>query len=402
MLLYYIDDSFFRPTAFARLMRARLESWMERDRPQLVVVSVSVRCDSALREFAQRWQIPVLTSSGVFDYGGVRGILRCDSLLLEPFPLMRCYSGSFIRAEVRRGRAERVYLDFFPDEQTEAFLRLSEQLEKMLSEQLAEKKWYSPFPQFQTTQRPDRAAMAVLEGRVIVMCDNSPIGLILPTDYNSFIRTSDDYYSRFEIATFGRILRYLALGVSLLLPGIYAAMAMFHQQMLPTKLLLSIIESKQDVPFSTLFEVVGLLCAFELLQQAGLHLPQAVGTAVSIIGGLVVGTAAVDAKLVSPAALIVTASSGICGFTLPNRELSDALRLWRLGLTVLGGVLGLFGVTAGLLLLLIKLAGLESLGRSYLAPFGEAEVKGALVRERLTEQKWRDGTLRPLGERNQR
>ena len=124
MLLYYIDDSFFRPTAFARLMRARLESWMERDRPQLVVVSVSVCCDSALREFAQRWQIPVLASSGVFDYGGVRGILRCDSLLLEPLPLMRCYSGSFIRAEV----------------QTDAFLRLSEQLEKMLSEQLAEKK----------------------------------------------------------------------------------------------------------------------------------------------------------------------------------------------------------------------------------------------------------------------
>ena len=92
------------------------------------------------REFAQRWQIPLLASSGVFDYGGVRGILRCDSLLLEPLPLMRCYSGSFIRAEVRRGRAERVYLDFFPDEQTEAFLRLSEQLEKMLSEQLAEKK----------------------------------------------------------------------------------------------------------------------------------------------------------------------------------------------------------------------------------------------------------------------
>ena len=122
----------------------------------------------------------------------------------------------------------------------------------------------------------------------------------------------------------------------------------------------------------------------------------------SIIGGLVVGTAAVDAKLVSPAALIVTASSGICGFTLPNRELSDALRLWRLGLTVLGGVFGLFGVTAGLLLLLVRLAGLESLGRSYLAPFGEAEVKGALVRERLAEQKWRDGMLRPIDERNQR
>ena len=148
--------------------------------------------------------------------------------------------------------------------------------------------------------------------------------------------------------------------------------------------------------------MVGFFCACLLVQQAGLHLPQAIGTAVSIIGGLVVGTAAVDAKLVSPAALIVTASSGICGFTLPNRELSDALRLWRLELTVLGGIFGLFGVTAGLLLLLVRLAGLESLGRSYLAPFGEAEVKGALVRERLAEQKWRDGTLRPIDERNQR
>lgn len=202
------------------------------------------------------------------------------------------------------------------------------------------------------------------------------------------MRSPEDRATDFFSASMLRLLRYAALGVSLLLPALYAAMAMFHQQMLPTKLLLSIIESKQNVPFSTLLEVLGLLCAFELLQQAGLHLPQAVGTAVSIIGGLVVGTAAVDAKLVSPAALIVTASSGICGFTLPNRELSDAVRLWRFVLTVLAGLWGLFGVTVGLLLLLTELAGLESLGRSYLSPFGRAEVKGALVRPRLVRQKW--------------
>ncbi len=105
-------------------------------------------------------------------------------------------------------------------------------LDSGMLEQLAEKKWYSPFPQFQTTQRPDRAAMAVLEGRVIVMCDNSPIGLILPTDYNSFIRTSDDYYSRFEIATFGRILRYLASFFAMTLPGFYLAVTNFHTQIL--------------------------------------------------------------------------------------------------------------------------------------------------------------------------
>ena len=109
-----------------------------------------------------------------------------------------------------------------------------------------------------------------------------------------------------------------------------------------------------------------------------------------------------DAKLVSPAALIVTASSGICGFTLPNRELSDAVRLWRFVLTVLAGLWGLFGVTVGLLLLLTELAGLESLGRSYLSPFGRAEVKGALVRPRLVRQKWRDGALKPMDDQNQR
>ena len=113
---------------------------MDRDQPQLLIVSGRRNCDAPLRELSARRNIAVLNAPGVFDYAGVRGILRCDSLLLEPLPLMRCYSGSFIRAEVRRGRAERVYLDFFPDEQTEAFLRLSEQLEKMLSEQLAEKK----------------------------------------------------------------------------------------------------------------------------------------------------------------------------------------------------------------------------------------------------------------------
>ena len=258
------------------------------------------------------------------------------------------------------------------------------------------------FPLLEFTERTDHFCQGLLDGQVGLLVDGLPIGYLAPVSFGRLMRSPEDRATDYLSASMLRSLRYLALGVSLLLPGIYAAMAMFHQQMLPTKLLLSIIESKQDVPFSTLFEVVGLLCAFELLQQAGLHLPQAIGTAVSIIGGLVVGTAAVDAKLVSPAALIVTASSGICGFTLPNRELSDALRLWRLGLTVLGGVLGLFGVTAGLLLLLIKLAGLESLGRSYLAPFGEAEVKGALVRERLAEQKWRDGMLRPIDERNQR
>ena len=258
------------------------------------------------------------------------------------------------------------------------------------------------FPLLEYTERTDHFCQGLLDGQVGLLTDGLPLGYLAPVGLGRLMRSPEDRATDFLSASMLRLLRYAALGVSLLLPALYAAMAMFHQQMLPTKLLLSIIESKQNVPFSTLLEVLGLLCAFELLQQAGLHLPQAVGTAVSIIGGLVVGTAAVDAKLVSPAALIVTASSGICGFTLPNRELSDAVRLWRFVLTVLAGLWGLFGVTVGLLLLLTELAGLESLGRSYLSPFGRAEVKGALVRPRLVRQKWRDGALKPMDDQSQR
>ena len=258
------------------------------------------------------------------------------------------------------------------------------------------------FPLLEYTERTDHFCQGLLDGQVGLLADGLPLGYLAPVGLGRLMSSPEDRATDFFSASMLRLLRYAALGLSLLLPALYAAMAMFHQQMLPTKLLLSIIESKQNVPFSTLLEVLGLLCAFELLQQAGLHLPQAVGTAVSIIGGLVVGTAAVDAKLVSPAALIVTASSGICGFTLPNRELSDAVRLWRFVLTVLAGLWGLFGVTVGLLLLLTELAGLESLGRSYLSPFGRAEVKGALVRPRLVRQKWRDGALKPMDDQNQR
>ena len=258
------------------------------------------------------------------------------------------------------------------------------------------------FPLLEYTERTDHFCQGLLDGQVGLLADGLPLGYLAPVGLGRLMRSPEDRATDFFSASMLRLLRYAALGVSLLLPALYAAMAMFHQQMLPTKLLLSIIESKQNVPFSTLLEVLGLLCAFELLQQAGRQLPQAGGTAGAIIGGRGVGTTAGDAKRVSPAALIVTASSGICGFTLPNRELSDAVRLWRFVLTVLAGLWGLFGVTVGLLLLLTELAGLESLGRSYLSPFGRAEVKGALVRPRLVRQKWRDGALKPMDDQNQR
>ena len=232
----------------------------------------------------------------------------------------------------------------------------------------------------------DLLCVGLVCGQMGVRVDGVPVGFLAPGCLGRLIPSPEDRAVDYISATCVRILRYLALAASLLLPGLYAAMAMHHPEMLPARLLAAIIESKKDVPFSTILEVLGLLAAFEILQEAGLHLPQAIGTAVSIIGGLVVGTAAVDAKLVSPAALIVSAAAGICGFALPSRDLSDAVRIWRFALTAMAGAAGLFGLTVGTILLLIHLAGLRSLGEAYLAPFSDVGTGGALVRRRYDKR----------------
>ena len=247
------------------------------------------------------------------------------------------------------------------------------------------------FPMMQYTERTDKFCQGLLAGQVGLLVDGLPEGFLAPVSLGRLMQSPEDRAVDHVSATCVRVLRYLAGLASLLLPGLYAAMAMYHQGMIPTKLLEAIIESKQNVPFPTILEVLGLLAAFEILQEAGLHLPQAIGTAVSIIGGLVVGTAAVDAKLVSPAALIVTASAGICGFALPSRDLSDALRIWRFALAALGGLAGLFGVTVGTLTLLLHLAGLSSLGEAYLAPFSAVRAGGAFVRRRYGRRR-REGS----------
>lgn len=239
------------------------------------------------------------------------------------------------------------------------------------------------FPLLQYTERTDRFVTALLGGRVGILVDGLPLGYLAPVDLGRLMDSPEDLGRDYVSASAIRVLRYAALLVSLLLPGLYVAMAAFHQEMIPTKLLLAIIESKQSVPFPTIVEVLFLLLAFEVLQEAGLQLPQSIGQTVSIIGGLVVGTAAVEAKLVSPAALIAVSVAGICGFALPGRDFADAIRIWRLILAVLASLGGLFGLTAGFLLLVGHLAGLSSYGLAYLAPFSAARGGGAVLRKRL-------------------
>ena len=236
----------------------------------------------------------------------------------------------------------------------------------------------TPFPLLQYTERTDKVAQGLLSGRVGLLADGLPQGYLLPVDLGYLMTSPEDEGMDYVSASFIRCLRYGSLLLSLLLPAVYIALASFHQQMIPLLLLKSIIESKQSVPFSTAVEVLALLLAFELLQEAGIHLPQSVGQSVSIIGGIVVGTAAVEASLISPAALIAVSLAGICGFALPNRDFAQAVRLFRFGFALAGAFAGLFGVTVGFLVLLIHLAGLTSLDVPYLMPFSDGSAKELL------------------------
>ena len=232
----------------------------------------------------------------------------------------------------------------------------------------------SPFPQLLHTERPDRFAQYLTEGRVGLLVDGLPIGLLGPASFADFMRCSGDSASSPLIASSLSLLRWLALLLSLLLPALYVAVALYHQEMLPTRLLLSIIEAKQRVPFSTALEVIGMLLSFELLQEAGLHLPNPIGDTVSIIGALIVGQSAVEARIVSPIAIIVVAFAGIAGYTLPSQDLGAAVRLLRLGLVIAAVAAGLFGIGIALCLLLLHLAEMDSLGRNYTAPLSDGEA----------------------------
>ena len=249
-------------------------------------------------------------------------------------------------------------------------------LDSGIIEQLTEKMKYSPFPQFQTTQRPDRAAMAILEGRIVLLSDNSPVALIFPATYNTFIQTSDDYYSRWEIASFTRALRYLASFLAMVFPGLYLAMTNFHTQILPTDLLLSLAASRQGVPFPAMVEVILMEIAFELLREAGVRLPGANGNTIGIVGGLIIGQAAVDANIVSPIVVIVVALTALCSFAVPNEEFATAFRILKFMFIFLCGGMGFLGFLAGLLVVLIHLSHLESFGIPYLAPFVGADLNG--------------------------
>ncbi|BBF42146.1 spore germination protein GerKA [Lachnospiraceae bacterium KM106-2] len=262
-------------------------------------------------------------------------------------------------------------------------------------EQLTEREHYSPFPEFQATERPDKAASAITEGRVVVIVDNSPMVLLLPTTLNAFFQASDDAYNRWEVATFSRVLRYIAAFLAVALPGLYLAVLNFESELLSSSLSLSFAAAREGVPFSALVEVIIMEIAFELLLEAGIRLPGPMGNTIGIVGGLIIGDAAVAANLVSPMIVIIVALTAISAFTVPNESFANAFRLVRYIIIFLSAWLGLYGFSIGVLLFLIHLCGLKSFGTPYLLPYvasninGGNELKDAILKEPATKLKVR-------------
>ena len=253
------------------------------------------------------------------------------------------------------------------------------------------------FPLLQYTERTDRFCHGLLEGRVGLFVDGLPVGYLAPVDIGYLMGSPEDMGRDFITASCIRVLRYLALLISLLLPGLFIAMIDYHRDLLPEVLGGVLLQSKQSTPFASTWEVLGMLIAFELIQESGIHLPQSIGQSVSIIGGIVVGSAGAEAGLISPVALIAVSIAGICGFVLPNRDLAAAIRVWRFVLAALASMWGLTGIGLCLAILLVHLGSLQSLGVRYMIPF-----EPGLLRKRLIKYKRRDTTSRPVDKRKQK
>ncbi|MDQ1910646.1 spore germination protein [Paenibacillus sp. GD4] len=243
-------------------------------------------------------------------------------------------------------------------------------LESGYIEEFIQDSAWSPFPQIQYTERPDMVAAALLQGRVGIVIDGTPFVLLVPFVFMEIMQASEDYYERFQIATLLRWLRYLFFGLSLLTPGLYVAISTFHQDLLPTQLLLSVAAARESIPFPAVVEALIMEITFEALREAGIRLPKTIGSAVSILGALVVGQAAVEAGIVSAPVVIVVSITGIASFTIPRFNGAIAVRMLRFPIIFAAAVFGMYGILIAVMLIMGHLASLRSFGVPYLSPIG--------------------------------
>lgn len=270
-------------------------------------------------------------------------------------------------------------------------------LDSGMLEQLLERNVYSPFPEFQATERPDKVASALLEGRVAILVDNSPMAIIAPATFNSYFQASDDYYEKWGIASFTRILRYIGAFLTMVLPGLYIAVINYQPEILTSPMALTFAASREGVPFSVLFEILLMEVAFQLILEAGIRLPGPMGSTLGIVGGLIIGDAAVSANIVSPMVVIIVALTAITAFTVPNASFASAFRLIRYFVAILASFLGLYGLIISIMFVLIHLAGLKSFGIPYMMPFDASGINnGSDMQDMLIRLPLRFFKKRPI------
>lgn len=245
-------------------------------------------------------------------------------------------------------------------------------------EEMIEDVPYSPFPQVSYTERPDVLAADLLEGKVGIIVDGTPIALSVPVVFTQYLQVAEDYYERAMIVILIRFIRYFGMLVALLAPSVYIGLTNFHQELLPVSLALNIAAGREGVPFPALLEAILMIMALEILQEAGLRLPKPIGQTIGIVGALVIGDAAVKASLVSPLMVIVIGLTAISSYAIPSYDLGIAIRLLRFPLMIMAGFTGFYGITIGLYALLIHLLSIRSFGVPYLSPIAPLKIRDFL------------------------
>ncbi|MDQ0113595.1 spore germination protein [Paenibacillus harenae] len=254
-----------------------------------------------------------------------------------------------------------------------------------IEELIGDQKW-TPFPTVMSNERPDVIAANLLEGRVAVLVDGTPFVLVVPATLNVFFQSAEDYYQRFDIATFLRLLRFVSFFIALLMPSVYVAIIGYHQEMIPTQLLLKLAAQREGVPFPAYLEAFIMELVFEILREAVVRMPSAAGNTISIVGGLVIGQSVVEAGIVSPAVVIVVSFTAIASFVSPNYSLGIAARLLRFFLLLAASTLGFYGIALVTLFILLHLCNIRSFGVPYMTPFAPfvgPDLKDTFVRAPL-------------------
>lgn len=242
-------------------------------------------------------------------------------------------------------------------------------------EELTKMDRYSIFPTTMSSEKPDAVAAALLEGRVAVLVDGTPYVLTVPALFDEFFQVSEDYYNNFYISSAMRLMRYVAFILTLYVPALFIALTTFHQEIIPTPMLVSIASQREGIPFPAFIEVLFMEITFEIIREAGVRMPRVVGPAISIVGALVIGQAAVEAGLISALVVIVVAITAISSFAITSYNMSNSIRILRFGLILLAGVLGLYGITMGSIIIILHLCKLKTGTVPYLTPVAP-RIKG--------------------------